>query len=289
MKTKNNREIKSIIILLTFIVMAVVMAGCTASSNNSAATPTPDVNRNAPANVSATQTPTPDPVAALYGEWETNDPDAKSISGVTTEYVRWKINPGVKDQNGLSTGKVSNPDRSNMDIANYKIGPQNSLNLEFVPPARAASASYEYEVSSDGNTLTLKGGGKPIILKRGTSNRDMLNDAQTMADSGKGDWKVDRDVACKVFPTMCSSSSDTYVRFETPTKYNEGYTGTMLFFDSVPTSPLGTWKYTITAKDKVEFNDGKGTRSGSYKILNDGKILQIDFVNDSDPDLYLTR
>lgn len=293
-ENKNNRKTNRALILSAFVALLVAMSGCSSSnsnsSNNSAATP--NVNRATP-HTQVQQTPTPNPTDAFSGIWETKDPRATVSSAATTGYVRWQISPGIQ-KGEQYTGKITDLSDNNKDVADYILGPKNNITLQFSPsfssgiPSLGDSRTYEYEASDNGNTITLKAD-KPIILKRGSSNTDMQKDAEIIADSAKGDWKVDRDVACKIFPAMCSSSSDTYVRFDTPSKYNEGYGGDMLFFDSVPTSPLGKWTYTITAKDKAAFNDGKGTKSGSYKILNDGKILQIDFADDSDPDLYLTR
>jgi hypothetical protein len=293
MKTKNNREIKRAIILLAFIALSVAMSGCGggSSSNNSAATP--NVNRDTPQNTQAQQTPTPNPTDAFAGVWETKDPRATSQSAGTTGYVRWQISPGTQ-KGEQYTGKITDLSDNNKDVADYVLGPKNNITLEFSPafsggPSLGGSRTYEYEVSDNGNTITLKAD-KPIVLKRGSSNTDILKDAQAISSGNS--WKLDPDVASKIFPSY--DKDRIYAEFETPNKYNEGYGGSMKFTEDPPPGVTRTpanvadWRYTITSRNKVDINDGKGTKSASYELLNNDKILKIDFADDT-PDLYLTR
>ena len=285
MKTKNNREIKRIYILLAFIALSVAMSGCGggATSNNAAATP--NVNRDTP-NTQAQQTPTPNPADALAGVWETKDPRATGPSTATTQFVRWQISSATK-RGEEYVGKVSDLSNNNLDVADYVLRPNNSVTLEFKGSyiTGAPSSTYNYEVSDNGNTITLKGD-KPIVLTRGSTNTDIQKDAQTIA-STPPDWKLDPDVALKMFPTF--NKDYIFVVFAQPSKYNEGYGGTMEFHESYTTpQKVAEWRYTITSRNKVDVNDGKGTKSASYELLNNDKILKIDFADDT-PDLYLTR
>ena len=277
MNTKNNQRINTILYSLLVLAILVPMLGCKADDKTV-------INRPAPANDTLTEEKPKkeaeapvDPSAAFAGVWETKDPRAKSSA--TTEYVRWKIGPAIQ-KDGQSVGKITDVSDNNKDVANYVLGPKNTITLEYFPALAGNSRTYDYEVSDNGDTITLKGD-SPIILKRGSNNSDILKDAETIATNGP--WRVDRDLGIKLF-----GSTDVAVIFATPSKYKEGYGGTMEINDLATGQPPRVWNYTITAKDKVEIKDGNGTKEASYKILNDGKILQIDYVDDT-PDLYLTQ
>lgn len=284
MKTKNIREIKSIFTLLAFVALSIAMAGCGggATGNNSAATP--NVNRDIPQNTQAQQTPTPDPVHAIYGEWETDNPDAIAAStgtppGATQQkFVRWKVNPGIKDQNGIYTGKITNPDNKNLDLANYKIGPQNTISLEFLPPAPAGSSTYEYEVSPDGNTLTLKTGSKPIVLKRGTSNRDIQQDAQAISSQM---W-VPTPNTQKVISDKYNIYFDT-AEFSDAIPSGEGYGGSMELYQQTGSaggrSLVKTGNYIITSKNNVTLDIGAGKTPAKYALEQNGDLLKITFTD----------
>ncbi|MBA2732927.1 MAG: hypothetical protein H0U54_08570 [Acidobacteria bacterium] len=281
MRTKANREMHRIFTLLVFVALSVAMSGCggssTTTSNNTNAATTPDVNRNAP-QTQAQQTPTPDPVQAIYGEWETDNQDARAMSGGSTQFVRWKINPGVKDQNGLYIGKLTDPDRNNLDLANYKIGPQTTMNLEFLPPAPAGSATYDYEVSSDGNTLTLKTGNQPIVLKRGTANRDMLKDAAAISSPPAGStvppvWEPTSNTK-NVIKTKSNIDFDQ-ARFTNAMPSGEGYGGQMELLLSG--SRVGGGTYIITSKNSVTLDIGAGRTPAKYALEQNGDLLKITF------------
>lgn len=286
MKTKNNKGIKRTFIFPAFVALTAALLGCGggATGNNSAATP--NVNRDTPANTQAQSTPTPDPVQAVYGAWETDNPDAIAASGTPPgatqqSFVRWTVNPGVKDQNGVYTGKITNPDQKNMDLANYKIGPQNTISLEFLPPAPAGSSTYSYEVSPDGNTLTLKTGNKPIILKRGTTNRDIQQDAQTIASKI---WAPTPNTQ-----TAISNKYNLYfdtAEFANAIPSGEGYGGAMELYQQTGSaggrSLVKTGSYIITSKGKVTLDIGAGKTPANYSIKQNGDLLEISFPDNSE-------
>ncbi len=277
MRIKSNREMHRIFTLLVFVALSVAMSGCggsttTTSNNNSAATP--EVNRNAP-QTQAQQTPTPDPVQAIYGEWETDNQDAKTMSGASTQFVRWKINPGIKDQNGLYTGKLTNPD-TNADLANYKFGPQNTVNLEFVPPAPAGSKTFDYEVSSDGNTLTLKTGNQPILLKRGTTNRDILADVAKISTASLGASPIWEPISNTKSLIKNKYNQDVdQVQFASATLSGEGYGGRMVLLNLG--SPVGDGTYIIPSKNNVTLDMRSGKTQAKYALEQNGDILKITF------------
>lgn len=279
MKSKTNREIKRIFFLLAFSTLLAAMSGCSSKpSNNAAVTP---VNRDTP-QTTQPQTPTPDPMQALYGEWETDDPTAKSMSGGTTPFVRWKINPGIKDQNGLYIGKITDPDGNNRDLANYKIGPQKNINLEFLPPAPAASFSYDYEVSGDGNTLTLTTGNKPMIFKRGTTNRDVLKDAETIYNGGNP-WEPTSNTA-KILMDKYNVPV-TQLEFEKPIPSGEGYGGDLRLVEIMGSGVVGNskdGKYIIASKGNVILDIGAGRTPAKYTLEQNGDLLKITFTDGTD-------
>lgn len=272
---RNNPEMFKILAILAVIAIAVALSGCKSSNSNSA--PTPDVNRNAP-QTQGQPTPTPDLAQALFGEWETDNPDARSMSGGTTPFVRWKINPGVKDANGVYTGKLTDPDRNNVDLANYKIGPQNIISLEFLNTTSPVSSTYDFEVSSDGNTLTLKTGNKPIVLKKGTANRDILKDAEAIHNNG-GRWEPTPNTAT-ILNAKFGLKVD-HLLFNKPIPSGEGYGGDMTFVDlSTPSSKPG--KYIVTAKNSVILDIGAGRTPARYTLEQNGDILKINLQDGSE-------
>lgn len=264
---RNDPAINRFLVLLAVIALTAVLSGCGGGSNNSNQT---NVNRSAP-QATATPTPAPDPAQALFGEWETDSPDARSMSGGTTPFVRWKINPGVKDANGVYTGKLTDPDRNNVDLANYKIGPQNIISLEFLNTTSPVSSTYDFEVSSDGNTLTLKTGNKPIVLKKGTANRDILKDAEAIHNSG-GRWEPTPNTAT-ILNAKFSLTVD-HVLFDKPMPSGEGYGGAMSLVDVVtPSTKPG--QYIVTAKGSVILDVGAGRTPAIYVLEQNGDLLKI--------------
>lgn len=281
----NNKKMLRTLNLLLILTLLVLMLGCPAADNK------PAVNRPAPSpkdTLTEEKQPEKDkdkeeknPTEAMAGVWETKDPFVRTQSGGTTEFVRWQISKGTK-KDDVYAGRIVDLSNKNLEVADYKLRSDNTISLDVkAGRLKDKSFSYSYKVSDDGNTITLEGD-KPIILKRGTSNTDILKDAQTVSARA---YKLDRDVSRKLFNKQVS------VAFEKPTKYKEGYGGTLTFTHQPATGPaqkVADWSYTIIEKEKIEIKDGKGTKEATYKILNDGKILQIDFADDT-PDLYMTR
>lgn len=275
MNTKSNQDIKRTFILLAFVVLAAAMSGCVINSgnNNAAATPnvnTSNVNSSTPQNTQAQQTPTPNPVEAFYGEWETKDPS----SG---QFERWRL--GTADKEGSEyVGRITNLS-TNANLGKYKVGiSDKSITLELAG-AQSGSFTYEYEVSPDRNTITLKGS-NPIVLKRGTANADMLKDVETFYN---GVWKLD-DAAAK----SLNYTPPVEIVFERSNKYDEGYSGDVRLFE-ISTGSIAELKYIIPSKNKIKISDRNGSKSATYEIMNNGNILKIDYEDPGSADLFLTK
>lgn len=281
---KNNKQFNRALFFLLALALLVTMIGCGGSAK-------PQVKRSEPENKlkeekkdekkEEKKEEEKNPTEAMAGVWETKDPFARLQSGGTTDFVRWQISKGTK-KDDVYNGRIVDLSSKNLEVADYKLRSDNTISLTVkAGPLKGQSFSYSYKVSDEGNTITLEGD-KPIILKRGTSNTDILKDAQTVSAKA---YKLDRDVSRKLFSKQVS------VAFEKPTKYKEGYGGKLTFTHQPATGPaqkVADWSYTIIEKEKIEIKDGKGTKEATYKILNDGKILQIDFADDT-PDLYMNR
>jgi hypothetical protein len=284
MRTKGNREMHRIFTLLVFVALAVTMLGCRDSSNNNSSSSsntsiTASQNQATPVQ----PTPTVNPVDAFVGTWETSDL-------ASPDYLSLRISSATKN-GGDYVGKITDLSTNN-DAADYSIREKSrEITLNFKPPfvsSQGSSSTYEYEFSGDGNKITLKGN-KPIVLEKGSRNTEILRDVAILADLGGKyqDWAiVDANISQKIFPSV---SSMILVKFEAAQKYNEGYRGKMLFMDAGSGGTVAEWTYTIPSKTKIEINDGRGTKSASYKIRGDEKQMEIDFVNASDTDLSFVR
>ena len=284
MRTKDNREMHRIFTLLVFVALAVTMLGCRDSSNNNSSSSSNTSNTASQNQVTPVQpTPTVNPVDAFVGTWETSDLTSPN-------YLSLRIGSASKNGDDYA-GKITNT-ATNDDVADYSIREKSrEITLNFKPPfvsSLGSSSTYEYEVSGDGNKITLKGN-KPIVLEKGSKNAEILRDVEIIANlAGKyKSWAIaDGNVASKLFP---STSATILVNFEAAQKYNEGYRGKIVFVDASSGGTLAEWTYTIPTKNKMEINDGKGTKSATYKIRDDEKQMDIDFVNAGDTDLYLVR
>lgn len=283
MTTKDNRGMHRIFTLLVFVALAVTMLGCRDSSNNNSS------SSNTSNTVSQTQstptqpTPTVNPVDAFVGTWETSDLTSPN-------YLSLRIGSATKNGDDY-VGKITDTSTNN-DVADYSIREKSrEMTLNFKPPfvsSQGSSSTYEYEVSGDGNKITLKGN-KPIVLEKGSKNTEILRDVAILANLGGKyrDWVIaDANISQKIFPSV---SSMIAVKFDAAQKYNEGYRGKMLFIDTGSGGTVAEWTYTIPSKNKIELNDGKGTKSATYKIRDDEKQMEIDFVNASDTDLAFIR
>lgn len=262
----NTSRILSLLLAVTFLA---AISGCSVSSNKNQAT----VNRATPTMTEEKPTATPsNPSAAFVGEWETNDPRASSGG-----FVRWKFGDGTKKDNGY-TGKVTDVG-TNDDIANYTIT-EKTVTFEYLPVSSGTSKTYDYKVTDEGKTITLQGD-KPMVLRKGTSNAEMEKAAGIISGHL---WNVDSNVATKM-----GLAFDTYIEFDPAQKNDRGYGGAMKFYDGggVPQNFLA--QYVITSKENVIITLPSGQKSGTYKILNDEKILQIDFTDPVESDLFLNR
>ena len=219
-----------------------------------------------------TATPS-NPSAAFVGEWETNDPRASTSGG----FVRWKFGDGIKKDNGY-TGKVTDVGNNN-DIANYTVT-EKTITLEYLPVSSGSSKTYDYKITDEGKTITLQGD-KPMVLRKGTSNAEMEKAAGIISAH---QWNVDSAVATKM-----GLAADTYIVFDPAQKNDRGYGGAMKFYDSAGTPQNFLAQYVITSKENVMITLPSGQKAGTYKILNDEKILQIDFNDPVESDLFLNR
>lgn len=254
--------------LLLVVTFLAVVSGCSVSSNKNQT-----VNRATPTMTEEKPTATPsNPSAAFAGEWETNDPRVSSGG-----FVRWKFSDGIKKDNGY-TGKVTDVG-TNDDIANYTIT-EKTVTLEYLPVSSGTSKTYDYTITDEGKTITLKGD-KPLVLRKGTSNAEMEKAANTISSH---QWNMDSAVATKM-----GLASDTYVEFDAAQKNDRGYGGAMKFYDSTGTPQNFLAQYVITSKENVIITLPSGQKAGIYKILNDEKILQIDFTDPVESDLFLNR
>ena len=282
MRTKDNREMHRIFTLLVFVALAVTMLGCRGNSNSNAS------SNNTSNTVSQNQatpvqpTPTVNPVDAFVGTWETSDLTSPN-------FLSLRIGSASKNGDDY-VGKITDTS-TNDDVADYSIREKSrEITLNFKPPfvsSQGSSSTYEYDVSGDGNKITLKGS-KPIVLEKGSKNTEIVRDVAILANTGGkyASWAiVDANISQKLFPNV---SSSVFVDFEAAQKYNEGYRGKMTFHDGSG-GTVAEWTYTIPSKNKIEINDGKGTKSATYKIRDDEKQMEIDFVDAGDTDLYFVR
>jgi len=269
MNRKNIINMNRTLTLLLVITLLAAFAGCSSSSNKNQTT----VNRATPTMTEEKPAATPsNPSAAFAGEWETNDPRASSGG-----FVRWKFSDGIKKDNGY-TGRVTDVG-TNDDIANYTIT-EKTITMEYLPVSSGTSKTYDYTISDEGKTITLKGD-KPFVLRKGTSNAEMEKAANIISSH---QWNLDSAVATKM-----GLASDTYVEFDAAQKNDRGYGGAMKFYDSsgMPQNYLA--QYVITSKENVIITLPSGQKAGTYKIMNDEKILQIDFNDPTESDLFLNR
>ncbi len=253
------------------ITFLAAMSGCrTGSSSNQTV-----VNRPTPTLTEEKPTATPgNPSAAFAGEWETNDPRASGGG-----FIRWKFTDGIKKDNGY-TGKVTDVGNNNQDIYNYTVT-EKTITLEDLPTSSGSSKTYDYKITDEGKTITLSGD-KPMVLRKGTSNAEMERSAGIIS---KHEWNLDSAVATKM-----GLAPDTFIEFEPAQKNDRGYGGAMKFIDAntgFPQSDLA--QYVITSKENVIITLKSGQKAGTYKILNDEKILQIDFNDPVESDLFLNR
>ena len=230
----------------------------------------------------ASPTPTPkNPAEAFYGEWETKDTNG------TGDFVTRKFGPAT--QKGDDYVGTLTDVNTKLDVVEYKIKPNNEVTLTDLPVSTGQSFTYEYKVSDDGNTITLKGN-PPIVFRKGTSSTDIVKDVNTIVAAG--DWKMDDKTINSLnnqyggfFPV-----SPTVIKFLPGQQVDAGYTGQMIFFQNYSTQlkDMEPSKYIITSKNNIKINiHGDGEKAAKYTLLGDN-VLRIEFSN-GDPAINLTR
>jgi hypothetical protein len=288
MNIKNNQKTQNTLILLLILTTLSVLAlGCSSSNtppNNPSPSPTPTVEKKLAEN-SPSPTPTPkNPAEAFYGEWETKDKNSGNFQTVKFGTATQKGNDYVGTYTDVNTKK---------DLSEYTVKPNNTLTLLDLPGTTTAGQSFtfEYEVSGDGNTITLKSN-PPTVFRKGTSSADILKDVNTITTGG--DWKVDnKTVANLSNQSLGIRNAPAVIKFLPGQKVDAGYTGLMVFFqEAQPNSGAFNdmvleGKFTIGSKDNVKINLGSGDNSAKYTLLGDN-VLRIEFVN-GDPPINLTR
>lgn len=291
MNTQNKGNIIFTRLLLLIACLAVI-SGCSSNQSNNQQV----VNKTAPQNTLAEEKPTATPVnptAAIAGVWETKYDISKIIPGysssqlgTTGEFANWRLSEGVNKGNEY-VGRVTN-ELNNENIAEYTITGK-TITLKFLPVSigntqtSGTSRDYEFELSNNGNMLTLKGN-DPIVLTKGTNNSDMEN--VSFIISNKVDWMLGKPKTVDF-----NKPEAHYVTFDTAQKFDNGYGAKMEFWHEDPNNPnnhfvVATGQYLLTSKDTVTITLG-GPKSGTYKLLNN-KVLQIDFTDPNEEDLILT-
>ena len=294
MNIKKNRNImkfsKNILVAAFFA----ILTGCGSSQSDTSQ----NVNRAAPQNTIAEEKPTPtaapvNPTAAIAGSWETKYEISKIIPGYPSsnlgtgnQYAQWKISEGVRKGDEY-VGRITN-ELNNENIAEYTLVAK-TITLKFLPVSiggtqtSGTSRDYEFELTENGNMLTLKGN-DPIVLTKGTNNSDMEN--VSFIISNKVDWMLSKPKTIDY-----NKPEAHYVTFETAQKFDNGYGGKMEFWQVDPNNSnnhivVATGQYLLTSKDKVTITLG-GPKSGTYKLL-DNRVLTIDFTDPNEEDLVLT-
>lgn len=269
-KIKNTKTHILMSVLFAFSALA-LGCGNTVSTTPSSPSPAPTPAEVSKVSEKATaSTPAPNPVEAFYGEWETKDPS----SG---QFERWKLGTAEKEGSEY-VGRITDLS-NNVNVGKYKVGTSDkSITLELAGNQNA-SLTYDYEISSDRNTITLKGS-NPIVLKRGTDNADMLKDVETFYN---GVWKMDDATA-----NSLNYTPPVEVVFEKSNKYDEGYSGEVRIFEIGAGNVIEN-KYVIPSKNKITIADKNGSKSAKYEIMNNGNILKIDYEDPGSPDLFLNK
>jgi len=291
MNTKKNPKIQNTInLLLVLTALSVLVLGCSSSNtppNNASPSPTPTLTPTLTPTPSpttaASPTPTPKNLAeAFYGEWETKD-------NTTGNFITMKFGPATQKGDDYVGTMIDVTTKQNR--AEYTVKPNNNVALLFLPGTTMAgqSSTFEYEVSSDGNTLTIKSN-PPEVFRKGTTNADILKDVDTITKGN--DWKIDGNTVNSLnnqhggfFPV-----DPTVVQFFPGQQVDAGYTGPITFWQNRTTELTGMnpSRYIITSKNNIKINlRGEGEKAAKYTLLGDN-VLRIEFSN-GDPAINLTR
>ncbi|CAN5559434.1 hypothetical protein BH10ACI1_BH10ACI1_27150 [soil metagenome] len=260
MKIKNNRKTQKIFNLLLVVGILVPMLSCSSSSNQST------VNRGTPQNTlteeKPTVSPTPsDPLEVFYGAWEVNKGGSAGIE-------KWNFKRATK-KDGDYVGKIT--DLNNNDMYDYTIKPKpdnaTSGTIGLVGMSSMFSVgsgkTLDYEVTDNGNKITLKDNPE-IVLKRDSGNADIQQAADKIVSLSP--WKLNLEAAKQM-----GFSGDTVVNFKTPTKYSNGYGGTMEITDS--TGKTENRNYIITSKTEITLKDSVGEKLATYKLETDDLLI----------------
>jgi hypothetical protein len=289
MNTKKYPKIQNTInLLLVLTALSVLVLGCSSSNtppNNASPspTPTPTTPPTPSPTTAASPTPTPKNLAeAFYGEWETKD----SASG---NFITVKF--GSATQKGDDYVGTLTAVNTKQDLAEYKVKPNNNVTLLWLPGTAVAGQSFtaEYEVSGDGNTLTIKEN-PPIVYRKGTTNADIQKDVDIITIK---DWKIDDNTVNslnKQFGGYFPVDPTSVVVFFPGQQVDAGYTGPMFFYQNYGNELKGMEpsRYIITSKNNIKINiRGVGEKAAKYTLLGDN-VLRIEFSN-GDPAINLTR
>ena len=275
----------SINLLLVLTALSVLVLGCSSSNtppNNASPTPTPAPSPTQEKTV-ASPTPTPkNPAEAFYGEWETKDINSGNF--ITVKF-------GTATQKGDDYVGTLTDVNTKQNLSEYTVKPNSNVTFLYLPgTARAGqSSTFEYEISGDGNTLTIKSN-PPEVYRKGTSSADILKDVNTITMGG--DWKMDDKTINSLnkqyggfFPV-----NPTVIKFLPGQQVDAGYTGQMIFYQNYSTElkDMEPSKYIITSKNNIKINiHGDGEKAAKYTLLGDN-VLRIEFSN-GDPAINLTR
>lgn len=288
MNTKNNRKPQNTInLLLLLTALSVLMLGCSSSNtptNNASPSPTPTPTQAPSPTATASPTPTPKNLAeAFYGEWETKD-------NTTGNFITVKFGPAT--QKGDDYVGTLTDVNTKQNLVEYTVKPNNNVTYLYLPGntiAAGTSKTFEYEVSGDGNTLTIKSN-PPEVFRKGTTSADIVKDVNTITIGG--DWKMDDKTISSLnkqyggfFPV-----NPTVIKFLPGQQVDAGYTGQMIFYQNYSTElkDMEPSKYIITSKNNIKINlHGDGEKAAKYTLLGDN-VLRIEFSN-GDPAINLTR
>lgn len=264
MNKKDDQKLKIILNLLPILILIAMVLGCGGTNQSVANKPDPSpANTPTEEKKPEKETAEKSPVEPFYGNWETKDP-------TTGQFERWKFGTAEKEGSEY-VGRITNLD-TNVNLGKYRVGTSDkSVTLEL--SAGQGSLTYDYEIAPDGSKITLKGN-NPIVLTRGTSNADIIKDAEIIADLNKSNWKL-------------SDGREVFFVFDKSTaQYDSGYAGMLQFVN--PNGTKETKQFTITSKNKIVIKDDMGQRAASYDLQNNGDDMIITF-DKSGEKLYFSR
>lgn len=264
MKTKNNLKTQNTInLLLVLTALSVLVIGCSSVNNTPPNNVAPSPTQASSPTQAASTTPTPkNPAEAFYGDWETKDNASGNF--VTTRFstATQKGDEYVGTITEVGTGQ---------DVFTYTVKPNNNITLLPLPgvPGAGISHTYEYEVSGDGNTLTIKSN-PPDVFRKGTSNSQIQKDATTLAT---GAWR--------------SASDQTRMLALTNAKqFDKGWNGNYLITVNGAPDEQGTFAITNAGKITLTPDSSGGSTEFSYKIKSN-KFFDLTKTSDGSTDTWI--